>query len=138
MTEQEIREKLIERLTYAVRMSTESLRTAVAEWSKRAESDAAWKLSYDFAWSGSTFDRAATLKEEAALLEHLERVDEETGEPLPLRKVYEWYTEDVVRGARSPEQSTGPMHNFMERAELAAKAVLLERLRFSITAIENL
>jgi hypothetical protein len=122
------RERLIETLTHEVERDTRVLCEATKVLHDRAQGDAPWQLAYDFEWSGSTFRRAASLKEGQALLERLERIDEETGEPFPLSKMVEWYTEDVMLAARSPEQSTSPLSNFMDRARLAARAMLLERL----------
>jgi hypothetical protein len=128
------RERLIETITYCVKQSTEMLRKDVAALNEQAQGDKPWALAYDFEWAEGTLARAATLKEEQRLLERLQRIDDETGEPFPLAQMVEWYTEDVLRDANYPESSTSKLSNLMNRTQLAARATLLEKLRFHAKA----
>ncbi len=126
MAKLHIREKLIETLTYEVQQGTEALRKAATELVAIAEGDRAWALSHQLAWSGPMMEKAAQLKEDSALLERLQSEDNHR----TLRELWMWYVEEVGRGASSAESSTGPMHNMMERLELAAKAKLAARLGY--------
>jgi hypothetical protein len=119
-------------LTYEVERGTEALRKALYEMVDIIEGKSGWALCHQLAWSGNMMAKAAQLQEDSALLERLQSEDN----PRTLRELWNWYVEQVGRDASEPESSTGPMHNMMDRLELAARAKVAARLGYYLDSSE--
>lgn len=129
MTEQEARDKLIENVAYELQQGAQAMRDWVAGL---ADLDP-MVLAHQLAWSGSDIARSAEVEQHAALLR---RYAGATGNKPTITEVRNWYADQVMRAAANPEQSTGPMHNYIERARLVAMARLLQRLDYYVANIE--